>query len=208
MFIRKSKQAIKKEFQLVRVSFSPFMNKFYLFLIYFSTCFYTAKAAVEPPNYEFSIETLQLFMPDQKFDEIQKKYQKYETLYNKNGFKILKFNVEQIRYKFPVLVQFKNDIVTDMHARLPTYFLHNIFHQTLINKLGAQDLYKKIEEQALYIWKNKQNLKHSYFGSCTITCFPVYYSVEKVDHEFGSQYQSIINRLNENELKTAKPSTP
>lgn len=148
-------------------------------------------ALVEPPNYDFSIDKFQEFMPGKI---LAKDHQK-NTEFDKKGFKTYKIYIEHIRYKFPLFVQTKNDIITDFFARLPAYFLHDVFHQSLINRLGDQDVYKKVEEQAVYIWKNKKNLRHFYSGACSITCFPIYYAVRIEKHDYGKDFVPLIEKL-------------
>jgi hypothetical protein len=150
---------------------------------------------VDPPNYDFSVTKFDLFMPGKKLVDIEKKYPKKELAWKQANYIVYKFYIEHIRYKFPILVQFKQGIVTDFHARLPQYFLHDIFHQSLINRLGKQDIYKKREEQAVYIWNNKNQAKHIYAGACTITCFPIFYAVEQLKVKAVGKYQSILNKL-------------
>ena len=157
----------------------------------------SVSAKVDPPNYDFSLDKLNIFMPGKSLKDIEKEYPKKEVVFKKLPFITYKFYVEHIRYRFPILVQFKGDEVTDFHARLPAYFLHDVFHQSLINRLGNQDVYKKVEEQATYVWKNKNGNKHIYNGGCSITCFPIFYAVKPVKHQFGMGYKPLIEKLNE-----------
>lgn len=147
---------------------------------------------VDPPNYDFSLDKFNNFMPGKSFSAASKDYPNKKLTFTTGQFKTYKIYIEHIRYRFPILVQIKGDEITDFHARLPAYFLHDIFHQSLINRYGGQDIYKKVEDQAVYIWKNENGLKHSYNGVCSITCFPVFYAVEKNNHAFGSGYKSLI----------------
>lgn len=159
---------------------------------------------MDPPNYDFSLDQFEYFLPGKKIEEIEKKFGKKELSFSHGKYKTYQFYIEQIRYKFIILVQTKDEVVTDFHARLPNYFLHDIFHQSLINRYGDQDIYKKVEESAVYIWKNKNGLNHYYSGACTITCFPIFYSVTKnMNKESG--YKTLIERLKEQEnLKKEK----
>lgn len=154
-------------------------------------------AKVDPPNYNFSLDQFELFMPGKTLDEISKQFPQKELLINEDNFKTYKFYVEHIRYKFAILVQFNKGIVTDFHARLPSYFLHDIFHQSLINRYGPQTSYKRKEEQAVYHWKEIKGNEHLYMGTCTITCFPVYYSVKTKNLKGAGEFKSIIQRLNQ-----------
>jgi hypothetical protein len=134
-------------------------------------------AKVEAPNYDFSIKTLNDFLPGQKINDVNAKYGAPTEMSSKGGTKTLKYQVAHIRYKFPVILQASDGIILDFFARLPSYFLHDVFFQSLVNKLGKQSSYQKVGEEAVYIWEQKE-LKHIYSASCTITCFPIFYAVQ------------------------------
>ena len=139
--------------------------------------FQPLNAKVEKPNYDFSLEAFNDFYPNKKFESVNSKHGKPELVNSTRGQKTWKFQVEQIRYKFPVMVQEKDGEIQDFFARLPSYFLHDIFLQSLVNKLGKQTTYKKTGEEAFYVWETAE-LKHVYSAACTITCFPIFYSVQ------------------------------
>ena len=142
-------------------------------------------AKVEAPNYNFSIDTLSDFLPEKKTDLLDTKYGKAEVLNEDKGVKTLKYTVTHMRYKFPVLVQTNENEVVDTFARLPSYFLHDIFLQSLVNRYGKQTGYKKTGEEAQYVWELK-GTKHIYSAACTITCFPIFYAVEKSEKNSAS----------------------
>ena len=141
--------------------------------------FQPLNAKVEAPNYDFSLNTLADFFPEKPISELEKKYGKHEVVGNKNGVETMKYYVAHIRYKFPVIVQTKDGKVLDFFAKLPSYFLHDVFFQSLVNRMGKQNTYKKVGEEAVYIWE-KDSLKHVYSGACTITCFTVFYTVSPI----------------------------
>lgn len=163
-------------------------------------------AEVDPPNYDFSLDKFNLFMPGKTLAEIEKTYPKKEFMLSRGSYKTYKFYVEHIRYRFPILVQFKEGVVTDFHARLPTYFLHDIFHQSLLNRYGKQDVYKNKKEQSIYIWKNKDNIRHYYVGACTITCFPIFYAARRIDKNNTGDYAPILQQLKTEESMLPEPS--
>ncbi len=146
--------------------------------------FQPLNAKVEAPNYNFSLDTLSDFFPEKDRAELEKKYGKAEVMINKNGVETVKFYVAHIRYKFPVIVQTKEGKVLDFFAKLPSYFLHDVFFQSLVNRIGKQKEYKKIGEEAVYIWE-KDSLKHVYSAACTITCFPIFYTVFPAESKNG-----------------------
>ena len=63
------------------------------------------------------------------------KYGKPEIMQTKGEVISLKFYVAHIRYKFPVIVQMKNGKVLDFFAKLPSYFLHDVFLHILLSIL-------------------------------------------------------------------------
>lgn len=152
-------------------------------------------AKVDPPNYDFSLEAFQPFMPGSSLELIKKSNPKGELQSESGGFSIYKFYIAHIRYKFPIFVQFYDGKVVDFHARLPQYFLHDIFHQSLINRYKKQDKYLNSEEQSVYIWNNIQGNKMIYSGACTITCFPIDYSVISNKAVELSGFKAISNQL-------------
>jgi hypothetical protein len=136
----------------------------------------TLNAKVDPPNYNFSLKALKFFTPKSSYKALQAKYGKGEVIEESADIKIIKYYIAHIRYKFPVYVQIKDDEILDFYAKLPTYFLHDIFHQSLINQYGKQDGYFKKEANAIYQWNNEKGVKYIYSGGCSITCFPIYYT--------------------------------
>jgi hypothetical protein len=137
----------------------------------------SAHGRVDPKNYDFSTDTLKDFFPGTALEEIEKKYGKPERMKPKSDPMMLRFWVAQIRYKFPIIVQVQDGKVLDMFARLPSYFLHDIFHQSLITRWGKQSYYKRVDEEAYYRWDSEAYALH-YSASCTITCFPIYFSAQ------------------------------
>jgi len=142
--------------------------------------FQPLKAKVDPPNYEFKLESLDVFLPEKKISDLDPKFGKGELVHEINKVKTHKFKLTEKRYIIQMLVQEKDGTIHDMFARLPSYFLHDVFLQSLVNKLGKQTSYKKIGEEAYYTWIIN-NLKHVYSAACTITCFPIFYSVEPTE---------------------------
>ncbi|MCO4795345.1 MAG: hypothetical protein KC493_16620 [Bacteriovoracaceae bacterium] len=157
---------------------------------------------VEPPNYNFTLESLSVFLPEKPLAEIEKKYGKGEVISDRNGIKELKFHVKHLRYYIPVWVQVYEGKALDFFVKLPSYFLHDVFHQSLINRYGKQNKYFNKENNSVYVWSNKDNVKHIYSGSCTITCFPIYYSgliAKPKDGLVG--YKPIIEKFEYKETK-------
>jgi hypothetical protein len=152
--------------------------------------FQPLNAKVEAPNYNFSIETLENFYPERKIDAAKAKFGNPEVMSEKGEIQTLKFMVAQMQFKFPVIVHAREGVIEDVFAKLPSFFLHDVFFRSIVNKLGKQNEYKKTGEEAIYIWTTK-DLKYIYSAACTITCFPIFYSVEKI----GKTSPSIMDQM-------------
>lgn len=145
----------------------------------------------ETPNYNFSLDSLGAFMPGTELAQIRAgEHGPGERMKQTANTEIHKFYVAHIRYKFPVFVQTHQGRVVDFMARLPNYFLHDVFHQSLINRYGKQDRYFKKEPHAIYRWNDVEGNGLTYAGACTITCFPIYLAVTANQVNIGG-YQSI-----------------
>lgn len=160
---------------------------------------------VEPPNYNFSLDELATFAPGKSLKNLNKKYGKALLVENKGEIRSYRFLVSHIRYKFPVIVQTKGDKILDFYATLPSYFLHDVFHQSLINRIGKQDQYLLSEEHAIYVWKNKNNFRHVYSAACSITCFPIFYSVSPKKEDWQNGYRPLVEELVKIEKDLKKP---
>ncbi len=149
------------------------MEKWLVIFLFLNLSSYGKKTT---PNYSFSLKTLDTFYPGVTLADIKKKYPKTK-IFKKDGG-LYKTYVEHSKYKFPVFFKVKKNIVTSFFARLPTFFLHDLFHQSLIDRYGKQDRYKKVNKSALYFWDDEKGIKLTYKGECTITCFPSYLAGE------------------------------
>ena len=132
---------------------------------------------VRAPQDHFMLEQLAPFFPGKSFSDIPDRWGKPKLMGRKGGVSLFRFKISHNHYRFPLMVQVYNNKVVDFFASLPSYFLHDVFHQSLINRYGKQSTYIRKDKQAYYEWKTKQGLLHSYAGACSITCFPIYYSV-------------------------------
>lgn len=166
-------------------------------ILIFALTFSNLWAQVEPPNYNFSLDKFQKFMPGSSLEEIKKEYPNSEKMFKTGNFTTHRFYISHIRYRFAVLVQELNGKVVDFYAKLPSYFLHDVFHQSLINRIGKQDKYVLENEHAIYQWSNANNFTHTYSGACTITCFTIFYAVKTNDASLGSNYKSVLDQLNQ-----------
>ena len=156
------------------------MLKLFIILPCLLLKFQPLNAKVEAPNYNFNNETFEDFLPGRSIKELDKKFGRAEEMSNDRQVRTVRYYISNTRYKFPIIVQEQEGVVLDFHARLPSYFLHDTFFQGLRNKLGKQTNYKKTGEEAYYTWE-KPPLRHIYSAACTITCFPIFYAVQKID---------------------------
>lgn len=150
---------------------------------------------VDPPNYNFTLDIFDKIAPQKTTEQLKTAYPKAKLIREEAENQLYKINISHNRYKFPVFVQVNQGKITDFFARLPSYFLHDLFHQSLINRYGKQDHYLLYDEHAVYRWNDKQNKKIIYAGACTITCFPLYIAVVDTTFKDDPKFKAYIDTL-------------
>lgn len=178
------------------------MNQIYLIITAILIIFVNDSfCEVSPPNYDFTLEQFAPFFPGKSFSDIPSQWGKGKLIGRQGSVRIFRFEISHIRYRFPIIVQVYDRKIVDFFAPLPSYFLHDTFHQSLINRYGKQDTYIRKEKQAYYEWNNRPGPIHSYAGACSITCFPIYYSVRLPNPPVGlAGYQPILQGLQQREF--------
>lgn len=141
---------------------------------------------------DFKLDTLLLFTPGNLKTDVEKNFKNGKVIRNDDDILLVRYEVSHTHYKFPVFVQYKNDIIHDMSASLPQYFLHDVFHQSLINRFKKQDKYKRVDEEAVYEWSDVKGVKMTYGASCTITCFPVFLNMEIKDLKIETIQEKLV----------------
>ena len=186
-----------------------FDHKIFLLTIFFiALCpsSFCQEVKTKIPNYDFSLDSLKAFFPGSNLEDIEKEVGKGEVMKKGENFLIKKYYIAQIRYKFPVFVQYNERKSLDFFARLPTYFLHDLFHQSLINRYGPQNKYINLDSSSLYVWNNAKGFKIIYNGACTITCFPQFLFVSRPEDPKIDSYRSLIDQFREPFPLSYKPS--
>lgn len=160
------------------------------------TLFYCAQVngQIKPPNYDFSLDSFNVFFPDSNLEQAVALHGEYQEMEKKENTRLLRFNVKHLRYQFPVFVQVddKNNFL-EFFARLPSYFLHDLFHQSLINRFQKQDHYLHKNGTSIYKWNNKKEMNLTYSATCTITCFPIFLSAVKMN--LPENYEAISKEM-------------
>jgi hypothetical protein len=160
-----------------------------LILLFFSLL----HAEITPPNSDFSLKTLEMFLPGKLIEEVKKSNPKFQTIEDSGENKIFLFKLKRSNYKLDVYTQVKKDQITDLYVRLPQHFLHDILLKELQSKWKKQDLYVRKDGSALYTWLNRDNFNVIYHGSCSITCFPMFIEIVSTDKTVKPLY----NKFNE-----------
>lgn len=166
---------------------------------------------VDPPNFNFSLDQFNPYLPGKVVDKNSPENQK--LLFTTRGKNLIyRFWISHQRYKFPLFVQTNQEgRILDSYARLPSYFLHDTFHQSLINRYAKQDNYYKKEDLAIYVWKEAKGLEQTeivYSGTCTITCFPVFVTFVSVTERSNDKgYQSLLDWAGQSGLSNFHPSS-
>lgn len=162
-------------------------------LLSFSTRIY---AEIKPPNYDFTFASLEPFLPGGNLEKIKSDKTIQSDIFEDNGnLKILRIKLKRANYHIDVYVQTKDGKITDMFARLPQHFIHDIFLADLQKKYKKQDKYVQKDMNALYVWMNRDGNNIIYQGSCSITCFPMFVEVVSGDKSVVPLYQKFNEAL-------------
>jgi hypothetical protein len=133
-----------------------------------------AKAKVTPKNYDFTYDKFKDFYPGQNISAIKSKYKNLKLINKQGAVETYEATITHVRYVFPLYIQIKEEKVIDFFAKLPSYFIHDIFHQSIINRYGMQNKFHHKDGTSFYVWNNADGIKITYSGACTITCFPIF----------------------------------
>jgi len=165
------------------------MSMKFLFLL---TSFYLY-AKITPPNYDFTLKSLEIFYPGKPIEEVKKLNPKYKTIEDNGDAKLLFFQIKKANYKLDIYTQVKKDQITDLYVRLPQHFVHDILLKDLQTTWKKQDRFIRKDGSALYTWMNRDNFNIIYQGSCSITCFPMFLEIVSTDKSVKPLY----NKFNE-----------
>ena len=123
---------------------------------------------------ESVVNNFDLFSPPSPIGPIEKLYGKGREAKSPNEEVIQR---EYVVHGSTLWIQLKEGRVIDFYANLPSFLSHDIFHQFLIRRYGAQGRYFKKNRSAIYQWDDKEGRRITYSGQCTLTCFPHYLSI-------------------------------
>jgi hypothetical protein len=166
----------------------------FIFKYLFSLIF-LIHAEITPPNYDFTLKSIENFTPGKNIEEIKKQNPKFDIFADNGDQKILRFKLKRANYSLDVYTQVKKDIVTDLFVRLPQHFLHDIFLGDLQKKWNKQDRFVRHDRSAIYVWLNRDNTNIIYHGSCSITCFPMFIEIVSTDKSVTPMYVKLNEAL-------------
>jgi hypothetical protein len=166
-----------------------------LLLKHLLSCIFLIHAEITPPNYDFTLKSIDNFTPGKSIEEIKKQNPKFDLLADNGDQKILRFKLKRANYSLDVYTQVKKELVTDLFVRLPQYFLHDIFLSDLQKKWKKQDKFVRHDKSALYVWLNRDNFNIIYHGSCSINCFPMFIEIVSTDKTVIPMYVKLNEAL-------------
>lgn len=152
-------------------------------------------AEITPPNYDFTLKSIENFTPGKNIEDIKKQNPKFDLFSDNGEQKILRFKLKRTNYILDVYTQVKKDTVTDLFVRLPQHFLHDIFLTDLQKKWKKQDRFVRHDRSAIYVWLNRDNTNIIYHGSCSITCFPMFIEIVSTDKSVTPMYVKLNEAL-------------
>lgn len=153
------------------------------------------QAEIKSPNYDFTLDALELFFPGKSLEQAQKTYPKYDLFEDKGEEKIVHFKVMRTGYLLDIYAQVKADKFTDIFVRMPQHFLHDLLLTDLQKRYKKQDHYIRKDLSALYVWKNRNGNNILYHGSCSLTCFPMFLEIVNASPDIIPLYQKFNEAL-------------
>ncbi|MDA8792669.1 hypothetical protein N9N67_05455 [Bacteriovoracaceae bacterium] len=150
---------------------------FSLYVFLFSS---SILAKVIKPNFAFNLETLKNFYPGIQFQNQDKKA---KLLGIKDGFNYYKqaFSHQQYQLDLLITVNPATKKIHQLEIHFPSYFLHDDLLARLQKSYGKQNQFKNKDQHSVYIWKNAKQLRIIYEAGCSITCFPIFLSMKKIN---------------------------
>lgn len=152
-------------------------------------------AEITPPNYDFTLKTLETFTPGKNIEEVKKQNPKFDIFEDNGEQKILRFKLIRANYFLDVYTQVKKETITDLFVRLPQHFLHDLFLRDLQKKWKKQDKFVRHDMSALYVWFNRDTFNIIYQGSCSITCFPMFIEIVSTEKSVVPMYVKLNEAL-------------
>lgn len=170
------------------------MNQFFFKFLLFTYSLYSllanVSAEIVPPNYDFTLTTIEPFFPGKSVEEAKKIKAIQSDIFEDNGEqKVIRFKIKRANYSLDLYVQAKGDKIVDLFVRLPQHFLHDLFLGDLQKRFKKQDRFVRKDMSALYVWLNRDGNNLIYHGSCSITCFPMFVEMVSTDKAVIPLYQ-------------------
>lgn len=167
----------------------PFLIRYLLSFIFL------IHAEITPPNYDFTLKSIETFMPGKNIEDVKKQNAKFDIFSDNGDQKILRFKLKRTGYSLDVYTQVKKDIITDLFVRLPQHFLHDIFLTDLQQKWKKHDRYVRHDKSAIYVWLNRDTNNIIYHGSCSLTCFPMFIEIVSTEKSVIPMYVKLNEAL-------------
>lgn len=169
---------------------------FYLpFIILFS---HPLLAEIATPNYDFTLKTLENFLPEKIVTELAKDGKKFEIVEGDGDLKLARYHLKSAHYSLTIYIQYKKENIKNIFVRLPQYFNHDLLLKELQGKWKKQDKYFSHDRTSMYTWLNRDQMNILYQGSCSITCFPMFIEFATTDTSIPPLHQKFNEALPRN----------
>lgn len=192
-----------------------FCHLVFIYLIVISNIYSQAQSKRNTEVNKFEIDFLSKILdqvaPEKKFlQKMQSPLDSFEVFQKINETQLVWVSFWQYQnYRYPLFVQTNKEEIEDFYLAFPSFMLHDKIHQHLIAIWGQQQFYERAIFSAIYSWKNINNGKFAavYEANCSITCFPVSLSMQKIKTSSGITplWQQFHRQgIPKNQLKTKK----
>ncbi len=152
-----------------------------------------------------TLDSLQDFTIGNAFNNELKEKSEVLLFDKKSNITLYFLPIRTKSFHLNVTYQLQGDILLDFFVSFPSYLLHDEVFTSLWGRYGKQDEYLLNDATAVYRWHKKANENMVYVASCSITCFPVYWTVfDSNRFDAKSKEKPIFQQLLEEEQSLLK----
>lgn len=152
-------------------------------------------AKVDAPDYSFTFDKLAPILPGKNKKLLDKKTWPLKLINKEQMINTYEGKLHHKNYNFTFFISTENEKILELFVKLPSYFLHDLFHQSLINRFKKQNKFYNQNSRSIYIWNNTDIGKITYTANCTITCFPDFLHIISKEKSLDKKFNSFILKM-------------
>ncbi len=126
-------------------------------------------------DYQEIVKELNTYTPKRNWPELLQKNKNIKLYSKDKNHSLYKLVLEKKNFRINIFFQIINNKISNTFIKFPSYFLHDRFLEIFLKENKVKSIFKN--NTRLYQWE-KDGFNWHYSATCTITCFPIYLSIE------------------------------